>query len=453
MRLPREPFRIVVCLLVVLVLSRFHQAVPALVRARPVFVLFAAALAIAVLKPSSVALKTLLRYWPARVMAALLLFACVSAPFGMSLGGSAWYILNYFARLVVIAFLVIAAIEKTDDLYLFVWGYVISTGLMVVFALFLFDLEAVGGGLMRLNDLFSYDSNDLGVLLATTVPLTALVWQAASRRWTKLLALCILVGTGVALARTGSRGGFVGLVVVGLAMVFLLRHVSVAKRLVFVAVTAIGVVVAAPQGYWDQMASLTTPTEGYNWDSYYGRRQLAERGVEYMLRYPVFGVGINNFRRADAQIPDEAILPGHQRYVAPHNSYIQIGSELGIPGLLLWSSLLVGGIVGINRLHRRLPKAWVRGDPRERFLYLASIYMPVALVGFAVTSFFLSFAYLQPVYLLAALTCGLYQSVERRLESSSRRLSASGGKARTARPAVGSAVRRPARSSPRQVGR
>ena len=70
------------------------------------------------------------------------------------------------------------------------------------------------------------------------------------------------------------------------------------------------------------------------------------------------------------------------------------------------------------RLRRRLPRAWLKGDAEERFLYLASMYFPLAMIGFAVTSFFLSFAWLDMLYILAAFMSGLYICVGRKLQSS-----------------------------------
>jgi O-antigen ligase len=101
------------------------------------------------------------------------------------------------------------------------------------------------------------------------------------------------------------------------------------------------------------------------------------------------------------------------KWSAAHNSYLQAGAELGIPGLLVWTSLVVGGVWGMRRLRRRLPPAWSSADPERRFLYLAPTYLSVAFVGFGVSSLFVSFAYLDPIYLLAALVSGLYVAVER----------------------------------------
>jgi O-antigen ligase len=133
-----------------------------------------------------------------------------------------------------------------------------------------------------------------------------------------------------------------------------------------------------------------------------------------MARYPAFGIGINNFSKAECTISEKAeqrLTEGGVRCTAPHNSYVQAGAETGILGLIAWCSLIIGGIVALLRLRGRLPRDWRRGDPEQRFLYAATTYLVLAFIGFAVTAFFVSFAWMDTLYLLAAFVAGLYVSV------------------------------------------
>jgi O-antigen ligase len=179
------------------------------------------------------------------------------------------------------------------------------------------------------------------------------------------------------------------------------------------------------------METILRPTEDYNWTVPGGRKEIWLRGLGYMKSYPLFGLGIGNFGRAEGTISDRARNwhPGEAgiKWTAPHNSFVEAGAELGIPGLVLWSSLVLGGIVAMRRLRRRLPKRWASGTPDERFLFLATTYLPVSLVGFGVSAAFVSFAFLDLIYILAALMTGTYVCVARRLVaapySAARRLS------------------------------
>jgi hypothetical protein len=84
-----------------------------------------------------------------------------------------------------------------------------------------------------------------------------------------------------------------------------------------------------------------------------------------------------------------------------------------VPGLLLWASLVVTNIAIPLRLRRAIPASWRRGNPGQRFLSAATLYIPVAQIGFAVTAFFVSFAWMEPLYMLTAIVAGLTVVVRR----------------------------------------
>jgi O-antigen ligase len=273
-----------------------------------------------------------------------------------------------------------------------------------------FGLSSEGASyLARLSELYTYDSNDLGVVMMIGFPLTLLLItvERGAKRW---LLLLNLVGISASMARSGSRGGFLGFATVCIAGVFLVNSVSPARRLVTVAVAVLVLAVESPPGYWKQMGTIMTPTEDYNYSSVEGRRALMKRAVGYMASYPAFGLGIGNFGRAECTISPKALarLSGPMKCSAPHNSYLQAGAELGPAGLIVWSALVIGGIVGPLRLRTRLPRWWRTGTPTEQFIYAATTFFPIAMMGFAVTSFFVSFAWLDPIYVMAAFLTGLY---------------------------------------------
>jgi O-antigen ligase len=264
----------------------------------------------------------------------------------------------------------------------------------------------------RLNNLYTYDSNDLGVVMMVGFPLTLLLLtvERGAKRW---VLLGILAGISATMARSGSRGGFIGFVAVGAAALVLVNSVSASKRLLVFVAALVALGIGAPPGYWRQMSTILSPKEDYNYTDVEGRRAVMERGIGYMSQYPAFGLGIDNFSRAECAISPKLEgrrVNGPRRCTAPHNTYVQAGAELGIPGLLVWVALVLGGIFAPLGLRRRLPKAWRRGTDSERFLYGATTFFAVGMIGFAVTSFFVSFAWMDTAYLMAALITGLYVS-------------------------------------------
>lgn len=413
----QDPYRLALMLYLVVVISRIHQHYPVIARFRPAFLLFVVAAGYAAIRPGILAGLGSLRVWPVKALFALGIAVCLSVPFGISLGGSASFVLGTYLKLYIFTFMLILAFRDAPDIRLFVWAYVASLGFLVWMALFVFAPTVDYDGTVRLNELYSYDSNDLGTVLVMGLPLALLTFQTSGLRG-RIFSGLIVLGIGAALAKTGSRGAFVGFLSVGLGLFFVVRTIPLSKRIAFVAVVVVAMVAAAPSGYWERISSLRDPTQDYNWDTEDGRRQLALRGLGYMMQYPLFGIGIHNFFRAEGTISSKArtrVAGEGIVFRAAHNSHVQVAAELGITGLVIWTVLMVAGVVVPLRLRRRMPSAWARGSPDEKFLYFGATYLPVSYVGFIVAGTFVSFAYYEVTYLLIALLIGLQACVERRL--------------------------------------
>ena len=96
------------------------------------------------------------------------------------------------------------------------------------------------------------------------------------------------------------------------------------------------------------------------------------------------------------------------KWTAPHNSWVEAGAETGIPGLLLWAALVVGSTVPLIKLRRKMPASWARdGTPDQKFVYLASLYVPISILGFVVCATFVSFAWSDQSYVLPAIAMGI----------------------------------------------
>ncbi len=100
----------------------------------------------AFLNPKKLAAESMLRTWPARVVVAFGVLACISVPFGISLGGSGLFIIEEYSKTLLFAVLVILAIRSVRDLYTFTWAYVVSTGILAWMSLFVFGLSKATSG-------------------------------------------------------------------------------------------------------------------------------------------------------------------------------------------------------------------------------------------------------------------------------------------------------------------
>ena len=408
----RDGLRIALFVLIFLDVSRLHQAWSILAAIHVMQVLVACVLFYSVANPKLlVDLRAWSGRWPARVVAALAALACLSAAFGLSFGASASYILYEYSRTLILAFLLMATIRNAHDLVFYAWAYVAACAVLVYQAMFVFHLSNAGSAAFRLSNLYMYDANDVTVVILAGLGLCFFTFQTSGRLG-KVASAVIMAGMGVVLARSGSRGGFLGLVAFALAFLLIPAKTSLVKRVATLGVVAIALLLGSPEGYWRQMQTILSPEQDYNWSSPTGRRMLTKRGIGYMESYPLFGVGVSNFGRAEEELSERAKdwRPGmrHLYIAAPHNSYVQVGAEMGLPALLLWGSLVVGGAVSCWRLRRRRRGPPADGDPEQRLLNRFAETLPLSLVGFGVSAAFVSFAYLDPIYILAAFLTGIH---------------------------------------------
>jgi hypothetical protein len=417
-----DVLRVFLFLLSIVTVSRVHQSVPALAALRPALLLALLSLFYAMLHPTLLGDGTWVKTQPARMVIGLVMMAVISAPLGISLGATFYHLVNDASKTFLFCFLIMAMMRSGGDLKRMVWAYVVSCAILGWMAIFTFNtyMSYSAGHLMeRLGHLYTYDANDLGVVILTGLPLTLLAYQFSGKLG-KVAALVIVSMLGVALARTGSRGAFVALVITAIVLLFWAEGVSVPKRIAFVSVAGLSLAIGAGKGYWAMMSTVAAPEDDYNMTSEVGRKAVALRGLSYMLHYPIAGVGADNFGRAEGTISEKArnFTEGAEgvRWQAPHNTFVQAGAELGVPGLCFYTALVVGGMFGLRRLRRRMPKSWATSDdPELRVLWAATIYLPCAFVAYVASSFFVSFLWLDTPYFLAALSCGAHVVARRRM--------------------------------------
>lgn len=407
--------RVSVVALIIISIGRVHHHVPGLSALRPGLIAVALGVAWVFHDPSLLRRGGALGTWPSKIVACLFVWSCLTAPFGLSFGGSAVYIVETYWKVIVFWILLTLAHQTVTDLSRTTWSFLAATAFLTYLAVFFFE-KGEAEHVIRLtgDDMYMYDANDMALILNMAVPLALLSFRA-SLGWGKALAAGVIVAIVWAMAVTGSRGGFVGFVAVAGALFLLMKDVHVAKRLASVALLAVILAAAAPRGYWQQMATIVDTEDNYNYEATNGRLQIWKRGVSYMAAMPVTGVGIDNFGRAEGTISEMArnYRPGQQLlFAAPHNTFIQAGAELGVPGLALLAVLIVGGPIGLLRLRRRIPASWASGSAEQRYLYHATVFLPASWAGFAVTGMFVSFAYLTPLYILAALTSGVFAATK-----------------------------------------
>ena len=394
--------------LILISIGRAHDHIGFLAVFRPGLTLTALCAVIALVKPRALRLDNLFSAWPAKAIMALAGAAVLSSFFGLSLGASGSFILENMLPVMVFFFLATTAMREPNDLRWMVVAFSVAVIVVVWASIFLSEAMHFDG-YTRQGGAGMYDGNDIGVIYMVGLPL-AMVLMRSKTRLLQILGAFTILGILASLVLTASRGGFLGLLVGGLAIIILSPGWSVIQKILIVAIPVFGLLVLAPDGYWDQMGTILNPQDDYNLTSDTGRVAIWTRGLGYVAQYPVFGLGPDNFVRAGWFISDTGragLVGASIRDQAPHNTFVQVWAELGSVGLGIWLAVLTYGTIAPLRLRKRMPRWWLSsGTSDQRFLYLLVSYLPASFIGFAATTFFVSHAYTPIFYALVAILAG-----------------------------------------------
>jgi O-antigen ligase len=324
-----------------------------------------------------------------RLIAALLCWMILSVPNALRVGDSFDLVFNNVLKTALMSFIVAASVRGMRDVERLAFVYFAGAVLYSTVVVMRFDLGA--GDAWRLGHLYYYDANDFATFVVTALPLGIYFVHAGRRAAIRLFAAAGLGLLTLGFVWSGSRGGFIALFAVVGFVVLRFSAVPLRWRVSATALVALMLLATASDQYWQQMSTITSDTD-YNHTSESGRLQIWSRGIGYMLQNPVLGLGPGNFQTAEGTLSPLAERQQFGigvRWNAPHNSLVQIGAELGIPGVALYVAVIASAFRALRRSAALTPA------------------LTAALLGFVVGSFFLSLAYSEMLYTLVALSVGV----------------------------------------------
>ncbi|HET9306904.1 MAG TPA: O-antigen ligase family protein [Candidatus Sulfotelmatobacter sp.] len=253
-------------------------------------------------------------------------------------------------------------------------------------------LQGVLGGIYS-------NPNDLAFAIVLSLPFALmflLQGQGLLRKLAWVLALLVMAG---ALVLTGSRAGFIQLVIAGSVCLW---HFGVKGRRPMLLVTTFLVGAALLIGAGGKIKSRFMAISGdidsgldqAAYGSYEERRALLISSFEAMLHYPILGIGVNNFTTYSG------------RWKEVHNSYLQIGVEGGVFALTLYLLFFWCGFRSLKRLRKR------RDLEPGMVLLVGALHS--SLIGFVVGAMFAPEAYQFFPYFAVAYVSTLAQMVRER---------------------------------------
>ncbi len=216
------------------------------------------------------------------------------------------------------------------------------------------------------------DPNDMAQMFATSMPLCFLLFRKHSFLTTCIgLGMCYVFYLGV--EACWSRGAYVA-VLSAVGTILVVKLFSAKKRPWFLVFgICAGLLLVPLMGFEESALDRVNFWGEANWQ---------------FLRNPIFGVGYN-------------FIGEYIRGRAAHSAFVTCYSELGLFGYFFWFTLIISGVVGALRARKALEL--VDRDAEENWLYRYSCFGVAAFVGFCVSSFFLSRAFVFPMFFLMSM--------------------------------------------------
>ncbi|OHB73537.1 MAG: hypothetical protein A2W17_08400 [Planctomycetes bacterium RBG_16_41_13] len=328
--------------------------------------------------------------------------------------------LSYLYKAIALYFLVVIIISSKDYLVKFYYmtmgfGFVVSITTLLTFRAGIESLKGVDRGrdIGRMINYFGGmgdDSNEFGALMVALFPLPA-VLIADEKSWIKKILFSIIaLSFLLCITRSRSRGAFVGLLII---FTLLLWENRKKTGIIFISILMLTYTYFnTHQSFWDRITTLQS-METIEADRSALSRVLQNRqSIELIKRYPITGVGLGNFVQAKIYIlklipVTEGELKGLVRYSA-HNSYLGMGAETGVIGLLIFLLIIITSIWYCYSSERYFK---TRDD--LLLFYKISQSMRFGLIGFAFCMIFLSEQFNLMLYQFIAIAAVLKNLAEK----------------------------------------
>lgn len=341
------------------------------------------------------------------------LFSCLliaTVPFSTWPSASLGQLGSYIPRGILFYFAIAAFVVDLAGVKWFFFMEIVK-GLLLLTSCVLFGGATDRDRFILEGSSFYSNSNELA--LALTALIAFFIYLLVQKNAAKVvLGVIGFLGDIYFLLKTGSRGGFLSFgSVMAVSLFFSARHRT---RLLMMLLLLPLVVAFIPRETLQRLtyifadptsATIRTESDSAALMSQIERTNLFWKSVHLMAEHPVLGVGIGEF--PDAVYQDD--LQNHTRSAAlgTHNSYTQVGSECGIPALIVYLLIIATAI----RMNYKIYKRTI-ADPRMSFFPPAALCLLTATVGFAVGSAFHHVAWSGVIPSLTGVSAGLWMACQ-----------------------------------------
>lgn len=305
----------------------------------------------------------------------------------------AWNIWSQFGKTLIMVFTTMILVNSRQRMHWLVWVIVISLGFYGIKGGLFTILHGGANHVFGPAGSFIADNNDLAQALCMTLPLMRYLQLQASSRIIKIGMGVALLLTGIAILGTYSRGGFIALGVVAVALILKSRR-RVVMLAALVALGYAGYQVMPVQ--W--VARMDTIKHARTVNTAETRIQSWKFAANVALHRPLRGGGFEVYRSARMWA---AYGPEGAEPRAIHSIYFRVLGEQGFIGLALFLALLFLSWRSCSRVRRM-----TRHATRDKWAFDLASMLQVSLLAFMTAGLATTSTYFDLSYQLMAM-CAL----------------------------------------------
>ncbi len=310
-----------------------------------------------------------------------------------------WSKLQIVLNWVIIYFLILTIINTEKRLVIFILLFILVNFKMSQHGFFSFATRGfsfASWGVKGSPGWFS-NSGEFGIAMTIFVPLSIAFILSLKTYWGKFkkLVFYFMPFTGLmTIVATSSRGAQLAIIVVGIW--FLLKTRLGLKSVIGVILIGFMLYSVLPDKQKERFESMGKD------DTSTQRLEYWKFGLDIMQEYPGLGIGYGNWLDYCWYIYPNG-LGRENKCEQSHNSFIEVGSELGLVGLLVFFIMLMYVFI----MNARTRKYAEKFD-NKLLLYLA-YGLDGGLVGYLISGFFIAAFFYPFFWMQMAMTSALYQ--------------------------------------------
>ena len=328
-----------------------------------------------------------------------------TAPFSLWIGGSVGVFTDLYVKVILVYLLAVNVISSPQRLQRLTWVLVLAVAFIAFRAVldYVRGVNLTGHGTRVKGSVGGImgNPNDLALNMVVFLPFAIIAAAFPGTVLRRIIAAGCAVFMLGAIVASGSRGGFLGLVVMLLVLgVLMIRHrPGYVVAAVLLGMCALPLV---PGSYWYRIASITDDSKD-DTGSRDARETLMRESLQAYVENPIVGVGAGEFKDWNNDTREQA-------WHESHNVWLQVAAELGTAGLLVFAFVVFRAFLAVVQTRRLLRVRRRRRDvgpaltPADRTTLEAhSVAIAASLAGWFVCAFFASVAYNWTFYYLLAL--------------------------------------------------